>query len=192
VRILIHISALQKWFLMMLSNLLGIKNKVFFIIIDKIVETLLKNKLGKKIFNKIYIEENVNNNIDEEYKSTNDNAIIKEAIILKKKYGTSLSFLIGKVIALGKDYLLNVDRYLDIIRANWNKEKESFWQGHIQIKATNWIITFNYKHSLKNDKIISDYKHLDPYRGEPTYLPPFQLLRINNGQILDKCRFNPR
>ena len=38
----------------MLSNLLGIKNKVFFIIIDKIVETLLKNKLGKKIFNKIY------------------------------------------------------------------------------------------------------------------------------------------
>ncbi|WP_020169090.1 hypothetical protein [Candidatus Pelagibacter communis] len=191
-RILIHISALQKWFLMMLSNLLGIKNKVFFIIIDKIVETLLKNKLGKKIFNKIYIEENVNNNIDEEYKSTNDNAIIKEAIILKKKYGTSLSFLIGKVIALGKDYLLNVDRYLDIIRANWNKEKESFWQGHIQIKATNWIITFNYKHSLKNDKIISDYKHLDPYRGEPTYLPPFQLLRINNGQILDKCRFNPR
>ena len=176
----------------MLSNLLGIKNKVFFIIIDKIVETLLKNKLGKKIFNKIYIEENVNNNIDEEYKSTNDNAIIKEAIILKKKYGTSLSFLIGKVIALGKDYLLNVDRYLDIIRANWNKEKESFWQGHIQIKATNWIITFNYKHSLKNNKIISDYEHLDPYRGEPTFLPSFQLLRIKIGQILDKYRFNSR
>ena len=176
----------------MFSNLLGIKIKVFFIVREKIVETLLKNKLGKKFFNKIYIEENVNNNIDEEYKSTNDNAIIKEVIILEKKYSISLNFLTGKDRAPGRDYLLNVDRYPDIIRANWNKEKESFWQGHIQIKANNRIITFNYKHSLKKDKIISDYEHLDPYRGEPTYLPPFQLLRINNGQIPDKYRFNPR
>ena len=123
-RILIHISALQKGFLMTLANLLGVKNKVSFIARDKNVETLLKEKLSKKSFNKIYIEENVNNNIDQEYKSINDNAIIKEAIILEKKYGTSFSFLLGKDRALGRGYLLNVDRYPDIIRANWNKEKK--------------------------------------------------------------------
>ena len=123
-RILIHISALQKGFLMTLANLLAVKNKVFFIARDKNVETLLKEKLSKKNFNKIYIEENVNNNIDEEYKSINDNAIIKEAVILEKKYGTSLSFLIGKDRALGRGYLLNVDRYPDVIRANWNKKKK--------------------------------------------------------------------
>jgi hypothetical protein len=65
-------------------------------------------------------------------------------------------------------------------------ENENFWQGHIQIKATNRIITFNYKHSLKNNKIISDYEHLDPFRGEPTFLPSFQLLRIKIGQIFEK------
>ena len=123
-RILIHISALQKGFLMTLANLLAVKNKVFFIARDKNVETLLKEKLSKKNFNKIYIEENVNNNIDKEYKSINDNTIIKEAVILEKKYGTSLSFLIGKDRALGRGYLLNVDRYPDVIRANWNKEKK--------------------------------------------------------------------
>ena len=109
---------------MTLANLLSIKNKVFFIARDKNVEILLKKKLGKKSFNKIYIEENVNNNIDEQYKSINDNAIIKEAIILEKKYDINLSFLIGKDRALGRGYLLNVDRYPDIIRANWNKEKK--------------------------------------------------------------------
>ena len=88
-RILIHISALQKGFLMTLANLLAVKNKVFFIARDKNVETLLKEKLSKKNFNKIYIEENVNNNIDKEYKSINDNAIIKEAVILEKKETTT-------------------------------------------------------------------------------------------------------
>ena len=68
------------------------------------------------------------------------------------------------------------------------EEQESFWQGHLQIKATNRIITFNYKHSLKNKKIISDYEHLDPYRGEPTFLPAFQLLRIKIGQIFEKIK----
>ena len=47
-RILIHISALQKGFLMTLANLLSGKNKIFFIARDKNVETLLKKKLSKK------------------------------------------------------------------------------------------------------------------------------------------------
>lgn len=71
---------------------------------------------------------------------------------------------------------------------NLLSEKENFWQGHIQIKATNRIITFNYKHSLKDNKIISDYEHLDPYRGEPTFLPAFQLLRIKIGQLFERIK----
>ncbi len=69
-------------------------------------------------------------------------------------------------------------------------DKEKFWQGHIQIKATNRIITFNYKHSLKDKKIISDYEHLDPYRGDPTFLPIFQLFRIKVGEFLEKLKIN--
>jgi hypothetical protein len=126
-RILIHISALQKGFLMTLANLLSVKNKIFFIARDKNVETLLKKKLSKKNIKKIYIEENVNNNIEKDYKQINKNTLIKEAIFYEKKYGIDLSFFLGKDRALGRGYLLNVDRYPNVIRANWDKEKKIFY-----------------------------------------------------------------
>jgi hypothetical protein len=64
--------------------------------------------------------------------------------------------------------------------------EEKFWQGHIQIQAKYRIITFNYKHSFKNNKIISDYEHLDPFRGEPTSMPLFQLFRVKVGDLLER------
>jgi hypothetical protein len=68
-------------------------------------------------------------------------------------------------------------------------EKESFWQGHIQIRTSNRVITFNYKHSYQDNKVISDYEHLDPYRSEPTFLPSFQLLRIKIGKLFKVFNF---
>jgi hypothetical protein len=63
---------------------------------------------------------------------------------------------------------------------------EKFWSGHIQIKASNRIITFNYKHSFKDNKIISDYEHLDPFRGDPTFVPFTRFIRIKMGEIIEK------
>ena len=42
--------------------------------------------------------------------------------------------------------------------------------------------TFNFKHSFKNKKIISDYEHLDPFRGEETYIPLTKFLRNKIGE----------
>ena len=60
-------------------------------------------------------------------------------------------------------------------------EEETKWSGHIQLTASNRIVTFNFKHSFKNKKIISDYEHLDPFRGEETYMALTKSLRNKIG-----------
>lgn len=71
---------------------------------------------------------------------------------------------------------------LDVLLMNDEKK----WSGHMQLVATNRLVTFNFKHSLKNKKIISDYEHLDPFRGEPTYMPYTQYLRNKFGYYFSK------
>lgn len=58
------------------------------------------------------------------------------------------------------------------------------WKGHIQIYATNRLITFNYKHNIKDNKMISDFEHLDPYRLEDTTFSFSELARIKIGNLL--------
>lgn len=58
------------------------------------------------------------------------------------------------------------------------------WAGQIQITATNRVITFDVKHSLRDPNQISDHEHLDPYRGEPTHFPATRWLRLKFGKWL--------
>ena len=62
--------------------------------------------------------------------------------------------------------------------------EETKWSGHMQLTASNRIVTFNFKHSFKNKKIISDYEHLDPFRGEETYMPLTRSLRNKIGKYV--------
>jgi len=58
------------------------------------------------------------------------------------------------------------------------------WAGQIQITATNRVITFDVKHSLRDPSLISDHEHLDPYRGEPTHFPATRWFRLRVGKLL--------
>ena len=58
------------------------------------------------------------------------------------------------------------------------------WAGQIQITATNRVITFDVKHSLRDPSVISDHEHLDPYRGEPTHIPATRWFRLRVGKWL--------
>ncbi|MBR44962.1 MAG: hypothetical protein CMM31_00435 [Rhodospirillaceae bacterium] len=58
------------------------------------------------------------------------------------------------------------------------------WNGQIQITATNRVITFDVKHSLRDSTVISDHEHLDPYRGEPTHFPATRWFRLRVGKWL--------
>tara|TARA_B100000674_G_C37871980_1_gene929945 strand:+ start:359 stop:1180 length:822 start_codon:yes stop_codon:yes gene_type:complete len=58
------------------------------------------------------------------------------------------------------------------------------WKGHVQIYATNRLITFNIKHNLNDDKLISDIEHLDPYRLENTTVSLSELARIKLGNFI--------
>ena len=62
------------------------------------------------------------------------------------------------------------------------------WHGHVQIYATNRLITFNFKHKLDDDQLISDFEHLDPYRLENTTVSLSELARIKVGNFIKKLR----
>ena len=62
-------------------------------------------------------------------------------------------------------------------------KSNEIWKGHIQIYATNRLITFNYKHKLNDNSIISDFEHLDPYRLENTTYSLSELARIKFGKF---------
>ena len=65
---------------------------------------------------------------------------------------------------------------------------KSNWKGHIQIYATNRLITFNYKHDINDSKCISDFEHLDPYRLEDTTLSLSKLARIKVGNLIKSLK----
>ena len=99
------------------------KNKVYYLCRDTNVQKLLLKKLNKKTFEKSFIEESVNDQINKIFKRKNKQKIINEAKEYEKKYNINLSFLIGKDRALGRGYLLNVDRYPNIIRSFGRRKK---------------------------------------------------------------------
>lgn len=61
---------------------------------------------------------------------------------------------------------------------------ETSWVGHVQLTATNRLVTFDVKHSLKNPSVLSHFEHLDPFRADPTHMPAFKWLRIKIGWFL--------
>lgn len=67
-------------------------------------------------------------------------------------------------------------------------EQETTWRGHIQITASNRLITYNVKHSLKDPNVISDHEHLDPFRDDPTHFPASLTIRAELGRILKQGR----
>jgi len=185
-------------------------------IYEKNKKIIFKNRAALNFYS-IFFKEGKKSFLSDNAYKFGSPTVINQMSVIKKYLDAYPTVTIDKKIDLGETIVMinpypkeivaslvtNDNRSINKIKINSQSskevslcdlldEKEIFWQGHIQIKATNRIITFNYKHSLKNNKIISDYEHLDPYRGEPTFLPSFQLLRIKIGQILDKYRFNSR
>lgn len=61
---------------------------------------------------------------------------------------------------------------------------ERSWLGQIQLTASNRLVTYNIKHSLRDPTLISDHEHLDPFRADPTHLPMFQAFRQRVGKFL--------
>ncbi len=61
---------------------------------------------------------------------------------------------------------------------------EDSWVGQIQITATNRLIPYIAQHRLSDPLTISDFEHLEAFRGEATHLPAFQLLRQRIGRAL--------
>lgn len=51
------------------------------------------------------------------------------------------------------------------------------WLGQIHLTATNRLVVYHIKHSLRNPRLISDHEHLDPFRAEDTHWPLTRLLR---------------
>jgi len=114
-KILVHISSQKKIFLLNLINkFLNRGDEVDLIVRDKFV---LKNYKNNKINNK-FVEQISLENLN--IKKFNKKQILKKALNFEKKYNQNLSFLLGKDRALGRGYLLNVDNYAEIERANWS------------------------------------------------------------------------
>ena len=63
---------------------------------------------------------------------------------------------------------------------------EDEWVGHVQLTATNRILTFDVKHSLLDPTLYSHFEHLDPFRAEATHVPLFQLMRYKIGWFLTR------
>ena len=67
---------------------------------------------------------------------------------------------------------------------NLLKDDEPSWVGHVQLTATNRIVTFDLKHSLQDPTLLSHLEHLDPFRADPTHMPAFKWFRIWVGRFL--------
>ena len=67
-------------------------------------------------------------------------------------------------------------------------KSNDIWKGHIQIYTTNRLITFNYKHKLDDNNLISDFEHLDPYRLENTTYSFSELARIKLGNLIKSSK----
>ena len=120
-------------------------------------------------------------------------------IDLKRSLGETMFFINPykkKVICKIKDDELNNitivippesvrEQKLDVFAKLKNIEH---WMGHIQIYASNRLITFNYKHQLENKELISDFEHLDPYRLEDTTVSLSELARIKVGNFIKSVK----
>lgn len=61
---------------------------------------------------------------------------------------------------------------------------ERSWFGQLQLTASNRLVTYSVKHSLRDPTVISDHEHLDAFRADPTHLPMFQAFRQRVGKYL--------
>jgi hypothetical protein len=75
-------------------------------------------------------------------------------------------------------------RLLELLR-----DDEEEWSGHLQLTATNRLVTFHIKHSLADPTVISDHEHMDPFRGDQTHFPLTQMLRLRWGLLMKKHGF---
>ena len=115
---------------------------------------------------------------------------LDETIVLinpyKRKIKAKIITFDGREI---NNIIINSFSVKEILLSQILQDNENEWKGHIQLTATNRIITFNYKHSFKDKKIISDFEHLDPYRGDPTFIPFTKLLRQKIGTYLSQIKY---
>jgi hypothetical protein len=81
---------------------------------------------------------------------------------------------------------INPDSALNIRLSDLLKDGEDEWLGHIQLTATNRLVTFHVKHSLSQPTLISDHEHMDLFRGEATHFPLTQMIRLRWGLYLQK------
>ncbi|MBM3584960.1 MAG: hypothetical protein FJX36_11220 [Alphaproteobacteria bacterium] len=73
---------------------------------------------------------------------------------------------------------------LNLSLAELLKPGEERWLGHLQLTATNRLVTFHIKHSMADPRVISDHEHLDAFRGDKTHYPLTQLIRLRVGEFL--------
>ena len=78
---------------------------------------------------------------------------------------------------------------LNIRLAELLKNNEDEWLGHLQLTATNRLVTFHVKHSMADPRLISDHEHMDPFRGEPTHFPLTRMIRLRWGSYLQKLGY---
>lgn len=124
-KVLIHISSQQKFFLINIAHSFLKKSfEVDLLVRDKFVYDFLKPHLNKKkiIVNNIYIEDNSSENFNP--LDIDNNKIISKSLDFEKKYKQNMSFILSKDRALGRGYLVNVDRYVQIERANWSQAQK--------------------------------------------------------------------
>ena len=129
-KVLIHISSQQKLFFISLIDKFSRKGfEVDLLVRDKFILRFLKPYLKKRKINNIFIEDTSSDIFDPKVK--NENQIIKKAINFEYKYKQNISLVMSKDRALGRGYLVNVDKYVEIERANWKQTKKLKYFFHI-------------------------------------------------------------
>ena len=96
------------------------------------------------------------------------------------QYRPNLGFSVDIANLFNANSVLNI-RLEELLRPN-----EESWIGHLQLTATNRLVTFHIKHSMADATIISDHEHLDPFRGDRTHYPLTQLIRLRYGEFLKR------
>lgn len=143
-KVLIHISSQQKlFFISLIEKFLRKGFEVDLLVRDKFILRFLKPYLKKRKVSNIFIEDTSSYKFDPNVK--NENQIIKKAINFENKYKQNISFVMSKDRALGRGYLVNVDKYVEIERANWKKAKKIKYFFHIFDNVEKIILKSNPK-----------------------------------------------
>ncbi|WP_020169102.1 hypothetical protein [Candidatus Pelagibacter communis] len=163
-KVLIHISSQQKLFFISLIDKFSRKGfEVDLLVRDKFILRFLKPYLKKRKVNNIFIEDTSSDIFDPNVK--NANQIIKKAINFEYKYKQNISFVMSKDRALGRGYLVNVDKYVEIERANWKQTKKLKYFFHIFDDVEKIILKSNPKAIVSvsrstNISIIAEKKNI--------------------------------